>query len=99
MERKGTSLQGACSRSCDLSVVIPTRNSAETIEKAVLSIQSNADRSCEVIVVDGGSSDATLEIAESLGAIVVKGNLGRSSARLRGAQIASGRYFLFLDSD
>ncbi|NPA52356.1 MAG: glycosyltransferase family 2 protein [Aquificae bacterium] len=48
-----------------LSVLIATKNAEDTIERAINSIKEIAD---EIIVVDSGSTDKTLEIAEKLGA-------------------------------
>jgi rSAM/selenodomain-associated transferase 2 len=53
----------------------------------------------EVIVSDGGSSDATLEIAGAAGARLVSGERGRGGQLARGAAIARGRWLLFLHAD
>jgi glycosyltransferase involved in cell wall biosynthesis len=52
-----------------ISVVIRTRDSARTLERVILGLgRAEGD---EVIVVDSGSRDATLDIARKLGAIIV----------------------------
>lgn len=57
------------------------------------------ERRPEVIVVDGGSTDRTREIAKSMGARVVEAPKGRASQMNAGARIASGDVLLFLHSD
>ncbi|MBS1910554.1 MAG: TIGR04283 family arsenosugar biosynthesis glycosyltransferase [Bacteroidetes bacterium] len=79
-----------------LSVIIPTLNEATTIEACIGSLRSLA---CEIIVADGGSTDATTAIARALGAAVVNAPTGRGSQLAAGAQAASGRWFLFLHAD
>lgn len=87
-----------------VSVVIPTYNRADLIERSVTSALSQTYEDVEVIVVDDASSDDTPTV---LGAIadsrlrVVRHerNEGQCRARNRGVQEAKGRYVAFLDSD
>ena len=69
-----------------VAVVIPTLNVEKTLTKALESIQQQTAAVDEVIVVDAGSTDGTIQIAEasSLSISVL------SSERGRGAQIATG---------
>lgn len=53
----------------------------------------------EIIVVDGGSTDRTGEIAKDAGAIVVQSPKGRGIQMNRGAKIAKGEILLFLHAD
>lgn len=53
----------------------------------------------ELIVSDGGSTDATLEIAEGSGAELVSGGPGRGGQLARGAAAAKGDWLLFLHAD
>lgn len=88
-----------------ISVIIPAYNSEKCIGKCIESIQASLYENLEIIVVNDGSKDNTLEVvksyAESDGRIVVvdKANGGVSSARNAGLDRASGEYISFIDSD
>jgi glycosyltransferase involved in cell wall biosynthesis len=93
-------LRGDAAPQVDLvSVVIPTLNSSGTLAICLKSIVLQEECSIEIIVVDGGSTDGTQEIAGGFGARIVVGDYGRSSARRVGAEIATGRFLFFVDSD
>lgn len=78
-----------------LSVIIPTLN-----EKAWLGATlSRIDGEAEIIVVDGGSQDGTIEIAEGLGANVFTSSPCRGSQMNEGAFHATGTNLLFLHAD
>ncbi len=79
-----------------LSVIIPALNEAKHIESSIRSARS---KDSEVIVVDGGSSDNTVALAEYAGARVLKSQHGRSSQQNHGARIANGKVLLFLHAD
>lgn len=85
-----------------VSITIPTRNSARFIERCIRSINSQTYGNIEVNVVDGDSSDNTLDIVKSLG--VSESNVHRFSgsllaARKLGTELAKGDIVLLLDSD
>jgi len=82
--------------SMEITVVIPTLNSEETIGMAVRSAMEHAD---EVIVVDSFSTDRTVEIVRKEGAKVVRVIGSRLKARIEGAKLAKGYYIVNLDSD
>ncbi len=93
----------------DLTVIIPARNEAKTIERALESVLAQAwplDR-LEVVVVDNGSTDDTGAIVRRFAAchrelairLVREPRPGVSRARNRGARTARGRVLLFLDAD
>jgi rSAM/selenodomain-associated transferase 2 len=79
-----------------ISIVIPVLNEAANIGAAIASIRSS---DTEIIVVDGGSTDNTREIAEELGAIAIASPPGRSLQMNAGAKIATGDILLFLHGD
>lgn len=63
------------------------------------SAQDSRSNGPEIIVVDGGSTDKTREVAKSLGAQVIEAPKGRAWQMNAGAKIASGNVLLFLHSD
>ncbi|MES4787414.1 MAG: hypothetical protein C4294_18210 [Nitrospiraceae bacterium] len=81
-----------------ISVVIPTKNSAKTLNMCLRSIKGQSYQNTEIIVVDGYSSDGTVEIAKKYRCKVLfeKSLLG---ARAKGIEEAQGEYILLLDSD
>ncbi|RMF72686.1 MAG: glycosyltransferase [Planctomycetota bacterium] len=60
---------------------------------------AKAARNAEVLVVDGGSTDATPRVAADAGARVLRAPRGRAAQMNAGAAAASGRYLLFLHAD
>jgi chlorobactene glucosyltransferase len=84
----------------DLTVIIPARNEAHQISRA---IQSFPD--LPVIVVDDASTDDTAEIARDLGALIVSapalaaGHKGKPNACAEGARHAFTKWLLFIDAD
>ena len=81
-----------------LSVIIPTLNEEMNLQLALDSVGSPSDN-LEVIVVDAGSSDHTVEIALRHGCKVFVGNPGRANQMNAGAAIATGAHLLFLHAD
>jgi arabinofuranan 3-O-arabinosyltransferase len=82
-----------------LSVVVPTRNSARALEGCLRSVREQTHRDVELIVVDNGSTDDTIVIAEAYADRVVQRGPERSAQRNHGWQISTGELVLFLDSD
>ena len=79
-----------------LSIVIPTLNEERGLPSFLPPALQAAD---EVWVSDGESSDATVEIATALGAMVVSGPAGRGAQLNRGARACQGEILLFLHAD
>jgi rSAM/selenodomain-associated transferase 2 len=79
-----------------ISVIIPVLNEAANIGAAIASVQAP---NIEIIVVDGGSTDDTRNIAEGLGAIALTSPPGRALQMNTGAKIATGDILLFLHGD
>ncbi len=89
-----------------ISIIIPTYNYSHTLERSVSSVCKQMDKYCELLVINDGSTDNTLLLLEDLKTrynniikIVNKPNGGAGSARNKGASIARGDYFIFLDAD
>lgn len=83
-----------------VSVVIPAHNLETMIGDAVQSVLDQTYPVKEILVSDDGSTDRTAEIAESLGATVLRGPKANGNvARNRGARAATGDVVFFLDGD
>lgn len=80
-----------------LSVIIPALNEEANIERCIDSVKKL--NPAEILVVDGGSSDRTKEIALSKGVIVIQSEKGRGTQMNRGASHAKGDILLFLHAD
>lgn len=84
----------------EISVVIPALNEEHSIAKAIASAQQIApDRRCEIVVVDGGSKDRTVCIAEKMGAKVLFSRPGRGLQMNLGWRHSNGDCVLFLHAD
>ncbi len=84
-----------------ISVVIPTLNAEATLVRSLTALVGPAMRGLvrEVIIVDGGSDDATLVIAEDSGARLLHTAPGRGGQLKAGAKTARGDWLLFLHAD
>src|SRR5262245_60113880 len=82
-----------------LSVVIPTLDEAAGIRATLEHLQPLRGRGHEIIVVDGGSADETLEIAAPLADLALAAPRGRASQMNAGAAVARGDVLLFLHAD
>ena len=80
-----------------ISVIIPALNEAKNIKATLATTQIATN--VEVIVVDGGSEDDTVAIAQSEGIKVISGYRGRAAQMNAGAAAASGEILLFLHAD
>ncbi|WP_161539548.1 glycosyltransferase family 2 protein [Paramagnetospirillum kuznetsovii] len=91
----------------DVSVIMPAYNSAATITRALASIAAQEVRPKEVIVVDDGSTDDTIERIKSMAGRMngihlrafTQANQGAGAARNRAIAAATGTWLAFLDSD
>lgn len=87
----------------NISVVIPTYNRQNTIERCLDSVLNQTFPAYEIIVVDDGSNDRTLEIInQKYGKqvkIIKQNHKGAQAARNAGIKSATGEYIAFLDSD
>jgi glycosyltransferase involved in cell wall biosynthesis len=86
-----------------ISVVIPVYNGEKTIRETLESVLNQTFQDFEIIVINDGSSDATLKIVSSLKAPGLKvfsyPNVGQSASRNRGFSHSTGEFIAFLDAD
>lgn len=88
-----------------ISVIIPAYNAVETITKCLDALRHQTYTDVEVIVVDDGSKDATVEIVRAYARkwnrvhLIEKANGGAPSARNRGLKESTGELVLFCDAD
>jgi hypothetical protein len=80
-----------------ISVIIPTLNEAKSIEQTIQ--QLNQHEPVEIIVVDGGSQDATIDLARAANAIILKLDPSKARQMNAGAARATGEILLFLHAD
>jgi uncharacterized protein len=81
-----------------LSVIIPTLNEEMNLPATFDSV-GTPGHNLEVIVVDAGSTDQTVELARQYGCKVFVGNPGRANQMNAGAAISTGEHLLFLHAD
>lgn len=86
-----------------VSILIPLYNSEQYIKETIISALNQTWQNKEIIVIDDGSGDRSLEIAKkfesSTTKIISKSNSGASSSRNYAFGISSGDYIQYLDSD
>jgi glycosyltransferase involved in cell wall biosynthesis len=88
-----------------VSVIIPAYNAARTLETTVQSVYGQSLQDFEIVIVDDGSKDNTLEVARRIAAsdsrikVVAQSNSGAAAARNAGIKAATGEYVAFLDAD
>jgi rSAM/selenodomain-associated transferase 2 len=87
------------SRDVRLSIVMPALDEAADIEAALAALAPYRQRGVEIIVVDGGSNDATPELARPLANRVLSAARGRAAQMNAGAAAAQGDVLLFLHAD
>lgn len=82
-----------------LSIIIPTLNEAEGLPGLLDDLGKQRNISLEIIIGDGGSSDATGSIADAYGVNFVLARRGRGAQMNAAAEHASGDFLLFLHAD
>jgi rSAM/selenodomain-associated transferase 2 len=83
--------------SSPVAVIIPTLNEERVLGRTLAAVAGSSN--CELIVVDGGSSDDTVAIARAAGAKIVESPRGRGRQMNAGAAAASAATLLFLHAD
>lgn len=85
------------------SVVIPLYNKEKYIKKTINSVLEQSFKNFELIIVDDGSTDRSIEIVKSINDqrinLIIQENSGPSKARNRGISEAKGEFIAFLDAD
>ncbi|THF62650.1 TIGR04283 family arsenosugar biosynthesis glycosyltransferase [Pseudothauera rhizosphaerae] len=84
---------------CSLSIILPVLDEAGCIVATLSRLQALRRQGAELIVVDGGSRDGTVGLAEPLADRVIASPRGRSLQMNAGAAIATGDVLLFLHAD
>ncbi|HEY4590097.1 MAG TPA: glycosyltransferase, partial [Thermoanaerobaculia bacterium] len=88
-----------------ISAILPVFNGRRFLPDAVRSVLAQTLPPCELIVVDDGSTDSSLEALENLPPapfpvrVLRQANAGQSAARNAAAREATGEYLAFLDQD
>ena len=93
----------------DLSIVVPLYNEEESVEalySSIVDAMSDEEYSFEVVFVDDGSKDRTVEIASSMSAtdsrlrvVIFRRNYGQTAARAAGLELARGNTIVTMDGD
>lgn len=88
-----------------ISIIIPVYNTEQYIAACLDSVLTQSHRNMEVIVVNDGSTDYSLQIAEKYAEnddrvkVYTQNNKGQAEARNHGLEVATGDYITFVDSD
>lgn len=88
-----------------VSVIVPVYNCEKYIERCIKSLQNQTLKEMEIILVNDGSTDKSLELCYSFQSkddnivIITQKNCGASKARKAGLNVAQGEYIGFIDSD
>lgn len=88
-----------------VSIIIPVFNVELYLEKCLYSVTEQSYRQLEIIIIDDGSTDGSLNIcrkfqkADSRVTLVSQRNAGLSAARNKGTEIANGNFLMYLDAD
>lgn len=85
-----------------ISVIIPNYNYARYLDQAIQSVLDQSYENLELIVVNNGSTDNSLEILKKYEhkiRLINQANLGQSGARNSGLSVSSGEFIAFLDAD
>ncbi len=84
-----------------ISVIVPVRNDPWRLSRCLEALRQSTFKAMEVLVMDDASTDRTPQVAEQLGARVVRLETCRGPGRARnqGATLARGQYLLFVDAD
>ncbi len=79
-----------------VSLIIPTWNEEENLRMLLPQLPDLID---EILVVDRHSADDTVEVAKEHGCKVLYDSIGKGSALIKGAKMASGDFIIMMDAD
>ncbi len=86
-----------------ISIIIATYNAGKTLNRCLSSISSQLNDNCELLIIDGGSKDNTLEIIKSYGnkvtCLISEPDKGIYDAWNKGVMLASGDWLMFVGAD
>ena len=82
-----------------VSIIIPVINEEVSLRSFLPSLQNLREDGCEIILVDGGSSDGSCEVAKPLVDKLLVTNRGRASQMNFGAKSSNGEILIFLHAD
>ena len=86
-----------------VSIIIPAYNAENTIVETIISLQKQTLQDIEILVIDDGSKDKTVDVVQQLTdpriQVFIYPNGGVSVARNRGIEKAKGEFIAFVDSD
>lgn len=87
-------------RNKKISVIVPVYNESKSIFACLESLLKQSYQNIEIVVIDDGSTDKTIEIIKNFNCILLKQNhCGPGAARNFGAKAASGEILVFVDAD
>ncbi len=90
---------GSDERADTISIVVPVLNEANSVVSFLQSVRNACQQATEIVVVDGGSDDATATLAAAHSDQVVISAKGRATQMNAGARVASGTILCFLHAD
>ena len=88
-----------------VSIIVAVYNASNYLDKCLTSILKQSLKEIEIICIDDGSTDSSLEILQKYSKkderfkVISQSNMGASAARNRGLEKAKGEYFIVIDSD
>ncbi|NER80576.1 MAG: glycosyltransferase [Leptolyngbya sp. SIO1D8] len=86
-----------------VSIVIPVYNGEKTIEATIASVLAQSFEDFELLIINDGSNDSTLEIVNSIAdarlQVLSYPNVGLAASRNRGIRAAVGEFISFIDAD
>jgi rSAM/selenodomain-associated transferase 2 len=88
-----------CASGIKISIIVPVLNEQINLPEALSNLQPFRRQGHEVVIVDGGSSDNSLMLAQQAADTVIVSKAGRALQMNSGAAVATGDIFLFLHCD
>ncbi len=84
-----------------ISIVIPTLNASQELPRSLQALMEGLHSGLirELVIADGGSTDATLDIADEAGAEIVRSSPSRGGQLAKGCAAAKGEWLLVLHAD